>query len=489
MAELKKKYVKDIIWSSIGIFSLGLSAFILNLLVGNISGVSDLGIIMLSYLLYHNLPLTLFSFGLDPAVTKLVAEYYDSRTRRRMIFNTAITMALVFSIISFIILYLLSETIAIKYFRNINYKYLLRYFSLACSIAILNKPVLGYLNGNQDLRARSLIETGRSILFICLTLFLLLYKYNVAVVPCSLLLSEFIFLVIGIIKTKPSLILLDNWKEFAKYSKSLFILGFPISFSSVMSRIGTRIDIIMIGFFIDTAAIGVYSFVLFIHEGTSMLTAAMQKVNIPFVTKLFYSKDNRLQEFIDISINYSQILYSLIGVLIFSLAWEIPQLLYPGREEFINGIIPLKIFVVFMIVAGSISGLNGSESLCVGKSYINFYLVIAYLASNVILNYILIPVFSLSGAASATLVSYSIIFIMSAYFRWKNLKVSFNWRKYLKNIILIIGVYSLVIYGTDKINHYILGILGVLLLLTFYLITGGIRKQEIDYLKGFFLKK
>jgi O-antigen/teichoic acid export membrane protein len=103
---------------------------------------------------------------------------------------------------------------------------------------------------------------------------------------------------------------------------------------------------------------------------------------------------------------------------------------------------------------------------------------------NVILNLFLIPKFQQAGAAIATLISLSVLFILNLFWVPKIIKVNFKFLiiKTIKSLICAIIMAYLILLLKERINFLILILLGAIIYgFVLYLIK-GFTKEDIKYL-------
>jgi O-antigen/teichoic acid export membrane protein len=114
------------------------------------------------------------------------------------------------------------------------------------------------------------------------------------------------------------------------------------------------------------------------------------------------------------------------------------------------------------------------------KTHLILYVNIVGATLNIILNWMLIPKFGISGAAIATLLSYASIFFVYMRLSQKLYFVPHKWRP----IFFALIVTSLLAYWVPKLNMpFSLGIVLKLLIISlmciFYVIVGLIKSSEI----------
>ena len=105
--------------------------------------------------------------------------------------------------------------------------------------------------------------------------------------------------------------------------------------------------------------------------------------------------------------------------------------------------------------------------------------------SNVVLNFILIPIIGILGAAISTLVAYTIVFIISVFYSSKYIKFDFDLPFIGKSIIsaFIMSLIIIKFYPSNVL--YLLIVIGVSSIIYIAILTllKGFKKDEIEFFK------
>jgi O-antigen/teichoic acid export membrane protein len=110
---------------------------------------------------------------------------------------------------------------------------------------------------------------------------------------------------------------------------------------------------------------------------------------------------------------------------------------------------------------------------------------------NIVGNLILVPRIGIIGAGVTTLVSYLIVMLLTIYFSGKHIQIPFNIRC-LGSVFLSAGLMSIVIILTNIYiwsNLMFLIILGLFIYFLLLFLSGGIGKNDMDFLKKFIFKR
>ncbi len=197
-----------------------------------------------------------------------------------------------------------------------------------------------------------------------------------------------------------------NWKRSWVLSKTMLKVSWPLIVSSAFAYIYTRIDQVMLKQMLGQTSVGLYDTGVRLAEAwyvfPSIIIGSMFPAIINAKKTNFQMFENRLVKLY----RYTVYLALLFIVPISFLAPFIIQILY--GESFAQSADVLKIYVwagISVTLATVINQYLISEKLTTTALFLNFF----GMASNILINLYAIPKYGMSGAAWATLISYSLI--------------------------------------------------------------------------------
>lgn len=186
-----------------------------------------------------------------------------------------------------------------------------------------------------------------------------------------------------------------NWK----YWKFSLVLSVPLIANQFAMQIMNNSGKIMIGWFADKSAVGIYGTVASISTICSIVWNALNTSFVPFLYKNLSKLNGRIKRLSNLLL----LLYALFCMFIVYLAPEVMKLL--ATEEYYSAI-----FIMPIIAAGifqnAVSNLYSNVLLYYKKSA---YIMISSLIGavvNIILNIILIPLFGYQAAAYSMFFAY-----------------------------------------------------------------------------------
>lgn len=318
---------------------------------------------------------------------------------RASIINAALISIIIFNSEYFFNFFFKSEII------NNNLKYL----SFAIFLLIVNKIFFSFINAKKWFKLFAFINFLRPLLIFFILLIFIFLEINSTKLALIFLLSELFMFVFLCFKCSNYFL----YKIFIIEKKLLmshYKFGSKVSINSVLSESFIRIDILVLGFFLNDELIGIYAFAALFFEGIYQLSIVLRNIINPDINNYF--KKNKLDK-IYILIKKTTILCFIItfigcavtlGIFPFVLdlfdssslkySYEIIKVLFIGN-------------LLYCIIAPSENFL-----FIINKPLIQSYYMGTICAINVILNIIFITNFGLIGAAYATTITYGMSIII-----------------------------------------------------------------------------
>lgn len=380
--------------------------------------------------------------GLDILLIRNVAR--EKEKIKKYIDNVSL-LKIFLSIFSF-----LSLVLIINIFEyDLNTKIIVYIFGLSLILSTFANTFRSVFFAFEEMSYESLIKISErvSIVFFgCILIFLGYGLFHIALVflIISILNILFSFLVVNKKFVKP------NFEFDWKFWKFLLKDSWPFALMGVFWVLYLRIDIIMISLMKGYAVAGWYNASFQIIEALSFIPIVFMNAVFPVMSKFYFSNKSNLNMIYEKSFKYLLILVLPIAVGIFMLSDRFIYLVY--GKQFINSIFALKILIISLIFAFIIRPVN-KVLVAIGKQKIPVYLTVIIGPLNIILNIILIPIFSLNGAAIATLISEILLFLITYFFLYKySYRISL-FKMSFKVIIasIIMGLFIYLFYSINLI--------------------------------------
>ncbi len=425
--KLKKKikediHLKEILKSSFISLSLRIVGIILGyifvLLVTRNYGAEAMGIFALSIAL-----LQIFSIigrlGTDTAVVRFVSEYNTQGKHLlvKEIYTKILKTTIPASLLLSFFLFFTSPYLA-KYIFNKEYLY--PYFQL---VALCILPFVIFNINSQALRGLKKIKEFTFLQNISLYLFsslilLVLFSYKEKYIPLiSYSLGIFITLLISY------LMFYQYFKKFFKLKKvninikisykTVLSVALPMLLIGSLNLIMKWTDIVMLGIFTDEKSVGIYNVAVKVSTMTAITLAAINSIAAPKFAEFWGKNDFKSLEK-TVHQTTKLIFFSSIPILI--IIWIFPSyILKIFGEEFIIG----KNALLILSIGQFINAISGSVIILLnmtGKQMAAQNIVLIGALLNVVLNFVLIPIYGIIGAAIASMISVSFINLVAVFY-------------------------------------------------------------------------
>lgn len=340
------------------------------------------------------------SWGIRGILVKKLAESQSNTSI--ILFNSffiTISFSLLFLIIFIIFTYFYSTSIEEDIF-------LLFFISSFALLFTFNEVISAYFESKINIKPITKIVVFANLLISAIKIIFLINEspliYFVILIPVeSLVIALFSVYVI----TKKINIFRFIKIDF-KILKNFVYLGLPLAFASLVNILNMRIDQFMIINLLDFSQLGIYSAGVRISELFFIIPTALTASYFPKYVRAHSSKEyDLLKEMTSVLFIYS--ILSFIFVYFFGSLFI--NILFGNEYLKSAEILKILIFSTFFI---SFSLVNGKWLLKYEKTKIILYRVMISSLVNIILNYFLINLYGLNGAAYATIISYFVLFML-----------------------------------------------------------------------------
>ena len=425
---MKIKSIRDILNKSSRVFTLRIasivSGFFLMYLITNIYGAEGMGIFALSQTILM-IMVMLSVFGTDTASLKYSSQYFNNNDYSKLnsFYFSILKFVIVSSVFISIIIFLIKGELSVFFNKN-----LLNHSLFFISLSILP---MSFININSEslrgIGRYSLFTTFRYVLIPVFTiLFIYIYGNNndllipikaYAISICIISLLSFISLFKEIKFFKYFSNINSNLNDVIKYS-------FPVLISNSMLLLIQWVDIIILGYFETSNTVGIYSVIMKISLFSSVILFSINSIVASEFSKL-YSLDKMDDLRVLVKKSSKIIFFITIPILILIVYFSEFILGYFGAE-FIMANKTLHVLIAGQFV-NILCGSVGYILMMTEKQNIFKNIMIFATCVNIILNIVLIPKYSINGAAIASSVSLILWNVISFSYIYRRYKISTIW--------------------------------------------------------------
>lgn len=263
-----------------------------------------------------------------------------------------------------------------------------------------NKLLIAYLNGLRRMKELAIFQLLRFVFMLTALLTLVFLTVDSYKIAAILSIAEILlFLCLSLYNYR--ILIYGSFNSFWFWVKEHILYGSRVVVGNVMMDVNTRVDVFLLGIFLNDSMVGVYSFAATVAEGIYQLPILFRNNINPVLTRCYSNPNKFLLERV---INRSlKSFYRVLSGLAFLSICGFPVLLWISgiESDFITtlGVYTLMILGVIMT-----SGYIPFQMIFnqTGKPAHQTYFYLFSFITNVSFNLLLIPVLGVYGAAIAT---------------------------------------------------------------------------------------
>ena len=393
-------------------------------------------------LLLSTLASSIFYLGASSALGRFYYEI-DSFDYRSNVISISILITLLGAGLLIILSIIFANNISIYLFKNSNYSYPIILSMIGTSLTFLTTLMSLILRYEKKAIAFLITTIFGTILNFIVTFFLLTkFNYGILSPIIGVLLSNgLIFLTLIIINRK--------FVKFKVKENNFFPMlsfGIQASITGLLYYILDWVDRIIIKNLLSISDVGIYSL------GYRLATIINILLILPFTLiwapmRMEYAKNTSNDLFVSKVVSY----YSIIGISFILFSFLFGDLVF--QKIFINNSFSpaMKIFpiIMFSLFIYGYQNILDFGIYLNKKVYIYIYISISGIILNVILNFAIIPLFGIIGAAISTLLTY--FFLILLIYRISNklheIKIEFN--RIFYPILFTIVCYIIILFNNS----------------------------------------
>lgn len=406
-----KKFNADVLINIGSVVVLGTAGLFINFVIAKKYGVASLGVFQQVFSIYVILS-QFATLGVQNSLLKHVAEYSGNpETRGELLVSALAVVGSVAAALSCSI-YFLAAPIA-SLFSSPQMVPGVGYAAIALLFFAINKLSFSYINALSRMRTFAAFSSLRYVLLVFFLLWMIISKQSGDKLPWILVGAESVLFVVtavylvttsGVSLQRPSRFWINKHVHF----------GLKSIASGIFLEINTRTDILVLGLFFSDSVVGVYSFVANIIEGLNYIPYMIRRNLDPYITRMYLG--GHLND-LAAAIRRIRIRSFLLALLIavFTMAmypWLIN--LFGFDSTFGKGWGVLCVLIIGFVVMGTFIPLSGCL-IQAGYPGYHSILIGCYAGSNLVLNLMFVPAFSMYGAAIATVLASIVYVIMLIY--------------------------------------------------------------------------
>ncbi len=382
------------------LFGIGISAIIARTLGPEKQGIYSLVILLPSFL-------TMFTnFGIAPASVFYIGRKEHSA---KEILGNNIIFSILISVLTISMGLVIVFFFGPELFPGIEKSYLFLAL-LLIPFFLFSDFVSHVLIGLQKITKYNIASFLQSFFFLLLvTLLLLWLNFGIKMAIFAQIFSLFLSgIILFFFARKEALGISLRFNK--QYFKKALSYGFKTHLGTIFSFFHYRVDLFLINIFINPLAVGFYAVAARLAEGIWLLSFSAATVLFPKVVS--ETNKEKLKNLTPLVCRNILLATLLIVIPLFVFARLVIVFFY--SEKFLDSV---QVFQILLLGTLFVSGwrILANDIIARGRPMVNTYITGFSVILNIGLNIIFIPLWGITGAAWATVISYWVMFVITVF--------------------------------------------------------------------------
>ncbi len=425
--------------------------------------------------------------GTGKSVLKFIPEYENDPERQQKMVGLAYLTALVGSTVSGVGLYFFAPTITAYTLDNSLLTDVLRIFAVVLPFKSVLALTNAIFRGQERMELQVITDNiARPVFELLVVLIAILLGYSLlgvvyALAIGSILLAAFaISLLLAKTEIYPQIVASRTKSDIHRF----YNYSVPLTLKDVGQYLYKRVDVLMVGFFLLEADVGIYQIAILIAGFLTLPLSGFNQLFPPVASRL-YSNDNMngLNQIYKKITRWALTISLIPGLIILIYAEEILSVF---GNEFIAGASVLILFTIAQLTNCAV-GPSGYLLMMTEHQYLNLLNQWTLGVLNVILNYIFIMQYGLIGAALATasvLVFINLLRLVEVWYTERMFPYSVEyWKPLATGLLSGLVMYSFSIYFEGLLSLFFGAAAGTTIFIGCLLLF-GIETEDRDFLKS-----
>ncbi len=420
---IAKGIAKGAVFSFGGTFAGWIIEYLIRVLLARHLGSYGYGLISLSVAVIA-VAGSIALVGMESGITRSIAYFIgkNDMARAKGTIYAGFKIVTFLSIILGFLVFFSTEKISTIFFHDRNLASVLRIFSLFlpffCIFSVWVAIFRGFKKIKYMVYVNTIFNSGVRLIILSIIILLGAGILKISIGYCigwiSGILAAIVIFLHMIKRYK-------NWRTLEKIEekRKLFVFSLPLVISHILGRIRSKTDTLLIGYFITPVEVGIYNIALPLSKILLVALNSINRIFTPSITEL-YSKGN----IVELKNTYKRVarwaFYITFPIFLVLVCYSRYILINLFGIQYQSATLPLIILSAGMFI-NAISGSFGETIIAIGKTKVNMMLILIFVFVNIILNIILIPKFSIIGAAWANAISLAIVCTAGLLYLYKQL--------------------------------------------------------------------
>lgn len=394
-----RRFGRDVLWNIGSLVVLGVSGVVINIIIARFQGRAALGVFNQVFAFYIVLS-QLAVGGLQFSVLQKVSYHQDDRRACAHIVTSALILVAVASSLVCLVAFL-GRHLAGRLLESPGVAEGITLVLPGLFLYSLNKVLINVLNGLRHMRAYAVFQSLRFLFIVAAVLVLIHRGHPPAHLPFALTVAEVLLFVGLMIYINARLLRLVPAPAIAAWFRPHLSYGIRGVFSGILHELNTRVDILILGYFLDDGAVGLYSFAAVLAEGFGQVPVAVRWNVDPLIGRAMAEK--RFADIEALARRIRRVFWppiagvGLAAVLVYPIFLK---LFVPGGEFAASW----AVFAILIAALAFNAGWRPFMGILLqgGRPGMHTFLVLAVATTNALLNILLVPILGVRGSATAT---------------------------------------------------------------------------------------
>lgn len=396
---LRNRFSAEVLWNLASVGVLGVSGILMNAMIARWRGAEALGVFNQVFAIYIILSQIAVG-GVHLSVLKQLSYHSDERDLCGRITTAGLLLGAILSAIVCAAAYLFSDSVG-TFLSSPGVATGLALAAPGLIFFSLNKILLSALNGLRFMRAFAVLQAARFVFILASIAGILAAGWPAAWLALSLTTSELALFLITIVYVRWRVVPLRRPATGERWYREHASFGLRGFMSGLLSEMNTRVDVLMLGYFTNDAAVGIYSFAAILAEGFCQIPIVVRRNLDPIFGRAFAEHDR--VRIVEAARKVKRVMYALMTAVTLVAVAGYPLLLKLCGADHGMG----ASWLVFAILMAGIllnSGYRPFLGIFLQGGMPGVYTGLIFIAvgGNVVLNLALIPPMGIYGAAVAT---------------------------------------------------------------------------------------
>lgn len=400
-----------LLWNYSSFILIGITGLLSSVLISKVFGSESLGVYSINYALYIVLS-QITTFGINIFILNEVAIERPKQEIQKIASTAYFAVILNSLLIILVILF-------IKYIDNIlsinillldNINYLL----IALVFYSFNKITFSILNGLSRIIRFSILQTIRPIAMLLYIIYLYFLEFDCAYLLYIFTIAELLTFIVSIAFLISSGIIISINHINFEFLKDCYSFGKKSIIFGISTELNTRVDILVLSFFVSTGNVGIYSFAAMFAEGFYGLLVVIRNVISPYL--VIYLINNEKRQIISLWNQVKKWIYPamlFIGSTIYFFVYCIVNY-YLTENNFSSSLTVLIILIMFIFLVSPVVPFETIFNLG-SQPKVQSRIALIGLIFNFIISLLLTPYYGIYGVAYGTGLTYLITSILVIY--------------------------------------------------------------------------